>query len=576
MKGRFMHQAVLAILLICQFSVCLAVNNPDANDSSKYLDAVRKFADNVLKYGRDIYGPKHTPLFVDGLDAESLEPVIWKKDGQSWVLCNFASQQPLMRILDGLTTLTGDSRYRQSAVDATGYALRHLQSRNGLLYWGGHLAWDLEKERLVGQYAGIHEMKGHQPYYRFMWDVEPESTCKLMGAIWATHIVDWSRLDYNRHANTEKDVVPKWDHEFAAAIEVPFPTKGGNLSFANVTPPLMHSGTMLAVLDKNKDALTWTRRLAYRWQQGKHPKTGLCGGQLSYRTHDRAQDALGHVHPSINEARIVASYHQTSRYHHIPLAQMQAAEALLEAGGRYSEVGREFIAWALEDLKIYANRSYDPDTGQFIALMTDGTPLKWQEARTGYYVPKSFAPQNPDGYLLWSYAMAYRLSKDKMHWKMVRQLGLSMGIGDVGSPSGEGRALDLDTDRADWRLIYVLLELHRATGNRSPMESRREASLNGLRTTLQVACRVADNLLKLQKETGLFPRPGREFARTGDEIPLSLLHLAAALEGRSEEMPPPMFDNRFFHCEYHGGLAEHQQKRADKRTYDNLVFYGSP
>jgi hypothetical protein len=57
---------------------------------------------------------------------------------------------------------------------------------------------------------------------------------------------------------------------------------------------------------------------------------------------------------------------------------------------------------------------------------------------------------------------------------------------------------------------------------------------------------------------------------------LALLHLAAALEGRSEEMPPPVFDSRFFHCEYHGGLAEHQQKRADKRTYDNLVFYGSP
>ncbi len=561
MKGRFINQAVLAILLICQFSVCLAVNNPDANDSSKYLDAVRKFADNVLKYGRDTYGPKHTPLFVDGLHAESLEPVIWKKDGQSWVLCNFASQQPLMRILDGLTTLTGDSKYRQAAVDATGYVLRHLQSKNGLLYWGGHLAWDLEKEHPVGQYAGTHETKGHQPYYRFMWDVDPESTRKLMGAIWATHILDWSRLDYNRHANTEKDAVPKWDHEFAAAIEVPFPTKGGNLSFANVTPPLMHSGTMLAVLDKNKDALTWTRRLAYRWQQGKHPKTGLCGGQLSYRTHDRAQDALGHVHPSINEAKIVASYHQTSRYHHIPLAQMQAAEALLEAGGRYAEVGREFIAWALEDLKIYADRSYDPDTGHFIALMTDGTPLKWQEAKTGYYVPKSFAPRNPDGYLLWSYAMAYRLSQDKMHWKMVRQLGLSMGIGDVGSPSGEGRALDLDTDSADWRLIYALLELHRATGNRS---------------TLQVACRVADNLLKLQKETGLFPRPGREFARTGDEIPLALLHLAAALEGRSEEMPPPMFDSQFLHCEYHGELAEHQQKRADKRTYDNLVFYGSP
>ncbi|MHC4120869.1 MAG: hypothetical protein ACYSWO_25545 [Planctomycetota bacterium] len=525
----------------------------------KYLKAVRRFADTVVQEGRDTYGDEHTPLFVDGLHAESLKPVIWKKDGQSWVLSNFASQQPLIRVLDGLSTLTADTSYRRAAADATGYVLGNLQSASGLLYWGGHLAWDLETERAVGQYAGAHEMKGHQPYYRFMWRVDRESTRKLMGAVWATHILDWSLLDYNRHANTEKPARPTWDHEFADGIEVPFPTDGGNLSFANVTPPLMHSGTMLAALDKNRDALKWTSRLVYRWQQGKDPETGLCGGQLSYRKNDRAQDALGHVHPSINEAKIVASYHQTSRYHHIPLAQMQAAETLLKAGGEYAQAGRQFIAWAIEDLKIYANRSYDPDTGRFIALMTDGTPLKWRQAKTGYYVPESFAPRNPDGHLLWSYAMAYRLSEDEDLWRMLRQLMRTMGMGDIGSPSGQGQALKPDTESTDWRLIYALLELHQATGNSS---------------MLGMAGNIGDNLLKLQTSTGLFPRSGREYARTGDEIPLALLHLTAALEGRSAQMPPPTFDSRFFHCEYHGRLDEHQKKRADKRTYDNYVFYG--
>ena len=551
----------LSILLLFGMSVLPAIPcHGRASGGERYLKAVRDFADTVIESGRDTYGDKHTPLFVDGLHAGSLAPVIWKKDGQSWVLSNFASQQPLIRILDGLSTLTNDPRYRRAATDATGYALKHLQSGNGLLYWGGHVAWDLETERAVGQYAGIHEMKGHQPYYRFMWEVDPESTRKLMGAIWATHILDWSLLDYNRHANTEKPAEPEWNHEFAQDIEVPFPTEGGNLSFANVTPPLMHSGTMLAALDKNRDALKWTRRLVYRWQQGKHPETGLCGGQLSYRKNDRAKDALGHVHPSINEAKIVASYHQTSRYHTIPLAQMQAAETLIEAGGMYADVGREFIAWATEDLKIYARRSFDPDSGKFVALMIDGTPLKWHQAKTGYYIPESFAPCNPDGYLLWSYAMAYRLSKDEDLWKMIRQLTGIMGIGDIGLPSGQEQALNPDTDNADWRVLYALLELHRATGNRS---------------ILTMACNVADNLLKLQTATGLFPRPGREYARTGDEIPLALLHLAAALQGASDKMPPPVFDSRFFHCEYHGPLAEHQQKRDDKRTYDNYVFYGS-
>jgi len=548
------------VLLLCVIAMLEVPCPAEASGDNKYLKAVQDFADTVIEKGRDTYGDKDTPLFVDGLDVESLKPAIWKKDSQSWVLSNFASQQPLIRILDGLTSLSKDPRYRRAAADATGYVLRNLQSGNGLLYWGGHLAWDLQTERVVGQYAGVHEMKGHQPYYRFMWGVDRESTRGLMGAIWATHILDWSLLAYNRHANTERPAQPKWDHEFAEAIEVPFATDGGNLSFANVTPPLMYSGTMLAVLDKNRDALKWTRRLVYRWQQGKDPETGLCGGQLSYRKNDRARDALGHVHPSINEAKIVASYHQTSRYHHIPLAQMQAAETLLKAGGTYAEAGRQFTAWAIQDLKIYAARSYDPDTGQFIALMTDGTPLQWRQAKTGYYVPESFAPRNPDGHLLWSYAMAYRLSKDKDIWSVLGQLTKTMQMGDIGSPAGDELALKFDTESTDWRLIYALLELHRATGNGS---------------MLRMARRIADNLLKLQTSTGLFPRAQRKYARTGDEIPLALLHLAAALEGKSDKMPPPVLDSRFFHCEYHGELAEHQKKRADKRTYDNYVFYGS-
>jgi len=551
---------VLGLVLVMTGSPCFPAEQHSPNQQSMYLDAVREFADNVLKYGRDTYGQKHTPLFVDGLHAVSLKPVIWKKDGQSWVLSNFASQQPLIRLLDGLSTLTADPRYRQAAVDATAYALKHLQSNNGLLYWGGHLAWDLESEQAVGQYAGTHEMKSHRPYYRFMWEVDPEATRKLTGAVWATHILDWSLLDYNRHANTEKPAEPRWNHEFAEDIEVPFPAKGSNLSFANVTPSLIHASTVLAVLDRNEDALKWTRRLAYRWQQAKHPDTGLCGGQLSYRKNDRAQDALGHVHPSINEAKIVASYHQTSRYHHIPLAQMQDAETLLKAGGKYAATGREFIAWAVEDLKIYADRCYDPKTGRFIAMMIDGTPLKWRQSKTGYYVPESFAPRSPDGHLLWGYAMAYRISKDMNLWKTIRQLTVAMGLCDVGLPSGKDQMLKHDTNVADWRVIYALLELYRATGNRSALEE---------------ACRIADNLLKLQTSTGLFPRPGREYARTGDEIPLALLHLVAALEGKSDRIPQPAFDGRFFHCEYHGPLEDYQQKRDDKRTYDDYVFYGA-
>ena len=558
MKNRSARHLVFASAVVA-FLAHQAIALETTSAGKPYLEAVRRFADRVLADGRDTYGRDKTPLFVDGLHAGNLEPARWKRRGETWVLSNLASQQPLMRLLDGLTALTGEPTYRQAAEDATRYALKHLRGPNGLLYWGGHLAWDLEGERPVGQYADVHELKTHQPYYRLMWRVDAEAAARLAETVWAAHVLDWSRLDYNRHASVRKDVRPGWDRAFDETIEVPFPTKGSNLSFVNVTPPLMHSGTMLAVLGDHADALKWTRRLLLRWQQARHPETGLCGGQLSYRAHDRARDALGHVHPTINEAKIVASYHQTCRYHQLPLAQMQAAEALLTKGGPCAEVGRDLLAWASGDLKVYARHCYDAKTGRFIAMMIDGTPLKWQEARSGYYVPKSFSPRGPDGTLLWGYAMAYRLTRDEAHWRMARELAKQMGLGDFGQRDGDGRALRLDTDQRDWRIIYAVLELHRAVGD------------PGL---LRLACRIADNVLKMQTPTGLFPRPGRDYARTGDEAPLALLHLAGALDGKRSALPPAVLDSRFFHCEYDGDLAPHQQKRADRRTYDNLVFYG--
>ena len=207
-----------------------------------YLKTARAFADAVLEHGRDTYGPDHTPLFVDGLHAETLEPVRWQKDGESWVLSNVASQQPLFRLLDGLTAVTGEPRYRQAAEAAARCALERLRSPNGLLYWGGHAAWDLAGEKPVGQYGfRIHEVKGHRPYYRLFWRVDAKRTARLMNMVWAGHVLDWERLDYNRHADTQKPHAHGWDHPFTEALEVPFPAKGGNLSFVNVTPPLLHS-----------------------------------------------------------------------------------------------------------------------------------------------------------------------------------------------------------------------------------------------------------------------------------------------------------------------------------------------
>ncbi|MDO8543807.1 MAG: hypothetical protein Q7S40_25475 [Opitutaceae bacterium] len=554
----------LSVLVACL--PCISSHAaPDQGRPSadRYKSAIVTFADRVLASGRDRFGAIETPLFVDGLQVTSLEPAIWKgPGGESWVLSNFASQQSLMRLLDGLTGLTGETRYRAAAEAATRHALDHLITPNGLLYWGGHSAWDLQADRPVGNKGNItvHELKGQQADYRLMWRVNPAATRRLMESIWAGHILDWSLLDFNRHAPNAKKVPAPWAHAFNQATAVPFPTDGANLSFCNVTPMFVHTGVLLSVLDHHDEALTWTRRMVERWQQARDPRTGLSGGQLSYRTAvDRAQQALGHVHPQINEARIVASYHQTSRYHQLPAVQLLAGEALIAAGGRRAEVGREFIKWASEDLQVYAKHCHDPATGKFNTMMTDGTPIEWRKAKEGYYTANSFAPASPDGLLLWGYALAWRLTREPGHWTMLQHLFRSMTLGELGDPDGRGRALRIGTGESDWVVIYALLELH-------------DAAADGM--FLRLAGRVGDNLLAIQSPTGLFPRRGREWARTGDDIPLALLHLVAAIEGKRSRIPPPAIDRQFFHAVYYGELEPHQKKRADDRTYDSNVFYG--
>ena len=552
------QRAIVTTPLFAAAALSLAAEEPSV-DATRYTKAVRAFADAVLEHGRDSYGSRHTPLFVDGLHVETFEPVRWKKQGQTWVLCNFASQQALLRTLDGLSAITHENRYRRAAEDAARYALEHLRSTNGVLYWGGHIAWDLDQDRAVGEYADIHEQKNHQPYYELLWRVDPMATRQVIEGIWGSHILDWSLLDYNRHARTEVIAKPQWQHAFVENSPVPFPSAANNLSFVNVTPPLLDAGVALSVLGKSTNALLWTRRLIYRWQQARDPRTGLSGGQLSYRREDRAQEALGHAHTNINEAKIVATYHRVNRYHHLPLAQMQAAEQLIGVGGACAQAGREFIAWASSDLKAYAKNCYEPGTGKFNCVLTDGTPIQWREARAGYYDASSFAPGRPDGYIFWGYAMAYRLTSDPEHWRMARNMAQELGLGDIGEPVAAKRQLRFDTGASDWRLIYALLQLARATHDRE---------------FHKLACRIADNLLKRQSVTGLFPRQGRVYARTGDEIPLALLHLAAAIGGKEALLPAPMLDNAYFHCEYDGALVPKKPNITDNRTYDSAVFYG--
>jgi pectate lyase len=551
-----------------------------ADSVARFRTVLERFASTVLEHGRDRYGDRGTPLFVDGLHVRTLEPVRWKYEDQTWVLSNFSTQQPLMRLLDGMTTLTGQALYRDAAEQAAAHVMDHLRADNGLIYWGGHTAWDLLEDRPVGEYrAEVHELKTNHPYYELLYRVNPQATREMLSGIWGGHITDWLQLDYNRHASYRQAANPKWDHAFDQDLEIPFPIDTRNLSFVNTSTSLIHAGAMLAALDGHPGALRWAERLAYRWQQGRHPETGLGGGQMSYwRKDDRARRALGHVHPQITEATMIATYHRSSRYHALPLTQLQCGQALLEGDQASAAAGRRLIAWALDDLKVYAQHAWDSQDQVFRSMLTDGTLLQWQQATDGdggYYLAHldSLGPAKPDGRVFWGYSLAYRLSEDPVHWSMARQIMVAMGYGDPGEPDGVEHSLVLgealaqemqrQTARDDWREpvygLYAILDLYQATGKLA---------------LLELAVGIGQGLAASQTETGLFARGDRLWARTGDEVPLALLHLAATLAGNREALPQASIDSATFHVRYSGELDLHQRKPGDARTTDCRVFYG--
>ena len=536
----------LSILPVVALALGLLAALPfPARGETPYLKAVREFADNVVEQGRDVYGPKHTPLFVDGLNVRTREPVRWNRKGEEWMLSNLASQQNLFRTLDGLTKIIKDPKYRRAAVEAVEYAFANLRSPNGLLYWGGHLCYNAETEKLVMEQM-THELKRHYPYYPLMWEINPAATEQFLESFWAAHILDWSNLDMNRHGKEfDKPFENVWDKEYKGG-EVFFAGKG--LTFCNTGSDLIYAGVWLNKFSGREEPMTWAKRMGSRYIETRNPKTGLGGYQYSRRVSgDRAQQQFGpEFGPNALESTLLQYDRAIRRYPIMGICEMMLGEML-------GEKGRDFSRWALEDLEAYGKHAYNPETNSFKALFTDGREVGPEDVkRDGYFGgPENFEPKKAVPVFFRAYAMAFRLSGDRPHWDMARHIARGFGLGDIGATPAKKPSLNLNAKHSDPRTLLAFLELHRKTG-KAPF--------------LKMAKRIGDNILDERFQKGLFVKSPKHLNAKFDAVePLVLLHLDAALNGGGSGSPPKVWPGEpYFHCPYDG----------IGRTYDNEAIYG--
>lgn len=504
------------------------------------IEAVRTFADNVLEHARDDYRDAPTPLLVDGLNVDTLEPVRWVYEGQTWIPSNLASHQNLLRTLVALSDLTGDSKYREAALDIVACGFRLLQHETGLLDWGGHRFFDLASGEAVGE-GYRHEMKHHYPFYELMWEVDPAATKRFIEAFWNAHVLDWRTLDMNRHGSYDLEMGDLWESTFEGAE--PF-FEGIGLTFINCGSDLIYAAAIDYLFTGDEGALTWSKRLAEQYVKARHPETGLGAYQFTKPARrdelpeegplptgsnygDRAENQFGPEFGEVaREGWMLRS--PGSIYGISAVMQMQLSE-------RLGDDGREFLDWTTDGLRAWAKYGYDAERNLARPLWADGTDLTgYKLVRDGYYGKKGrvLEAETPPGTLLWSYAMGHRLSGDDTLWDTARAMARGRGLGEIGAKPGVGVEVDPTTREADPLILFALLEICRISDD------------PGYRA---LAARVGDNIVEQRFHHGFFLPDARHVnARVNAIEPLALLALEATLRGEPHLVPRYCGGNSYF------------------------------
>lgn len=522
----------------------------ESEKASSRLDAVRSFANTALKHGRDTYRKTPTPLFVDGLNVETLEPVRWVLKGESWIPSNLARQQNLLRTLVGLSKLTGDPQYRDAAVATVKYHIEHLQADNGLFQWGGHRLIDLASGEARGEGAMRHEMKFILPYYELFWEIDSKATEQFIKAFWNAHMLDWSKLDMNRHGTYRKRESKLWESKFAPAESL---FEGSGLTFIHSGSDMIYSAAMLYQLNGDRGALLWAKRMAEQYVRARHPKTGLGVFQYSSPRRRKTPPAEGPLLGKLTnsgygdraENQFGAEFGSAAReaywldrpdviYGHNAIMQLQLAEML-------GEEGKEFLTWTVDGLKAFAHYVYDPKTNTTRPMWADGTDLtNYVIKRTGYYGREGRVlkekPANP--LFLCSFLLGYRLSEDKELWQTARDMVRGFGLGDIGTAPGKNVKINLNADNSNPVILFAMLELCRISDD--------PAYRN-------LATRLGDNIVEQHFRNGLFVPSKKHINGSFNAMePLALLALEAMLQGKPDAVPRWNSGQGYFHCPHDG------------------------
>lgn len=176
---------------------------PGAADDG--LTCARKHAENTIRFCRDTYGSRHTPLLVCQLDVatRSLLPATSKlytsegRGGAGPTMNNLQFDTGRLRLLYGLTEVTGDGRFAAAADEYLTYFMDKLPDADtGFFPWGDHRGYDVVKDEIL---RDRHEFKVAWPLWERMYALNPKAVTRQIDSL-RLHVIDENRSQgFNRH-----------------------------------------------------------------------------------------------------------------------------------------------------------------------------------------------------------------------------------------------------------------------------------------------------------------------------------------------------------------------------------------
>lgn len=537
-------------MLVSMFCFSTAVQASETNAKATF---VKEYADRVIanKDG-ELYD-----VLPNGFNVYSRNPVTWvRKNGEITTPSSIMQQQYFFRVLDGLTELTGDSKYRDYAKSQYEMYMNtdSLHDKNGLFYSGNHRYYDINSGKILGDVTNKYEHKFNFPHYELMFETDSEKAADFVEAYWNAMVTDWENLLFSRHGSFDKDIASDvWaSGTYNKDHELWLDNDESGLSFINAGTDLMYAAVEYYKATGNEDALSWAKNLWNEYYMASDPNTKILVYQYTkLASGDRGLLQFGDTYGDrALEGKILTKNYASSIYGIAVPAMVQMAADIED---------EEWLNQLKESYEGFVDSAYNTETGKFRPILSDGTSLVGYTADVdGYFFNQgdvcseyAFTTDLKTGLLY----VATVTGSEKL-WNIARNH--FSALGEIGTQPGVGVSLRTSsTTNADPQHALVFFELYDKTGEKA---------------YLDLALKICDNIKKYSYSNGYFLKASanannNEYinASVNTIAPLVVLKGAAYEMGKPEAIPD-------FPIAVGGYLDEYSGETGDRTTDYSFTF----